>query len=601
MAEYQTFGLYLVNDVLPAGYKLHGEVTKKVLLSTMSKLAKNDPEAYREVVVEMKALGDKIATYDGISVGIEDIEPDYKERDAILAKADARMRTAKTDADKLDALVDAQDAIGDLSMRHKGTMAMMARAGGRGNKGQLMKSVASPVIVADQKGHGIPYMIRNSYAEGLTPGEYWIAANEARQNVITGQLATAEPGSQGKIITNLAANLVIAADDCGTHNGIALPAKSPDIVDRYAADNVEETGLVYNQLVTSEVQQQLLEDGVETVIVRSPMTCELREGVCKQCQGLDERGQRHEIGTNVGIRAAHALSEPLTQLALSAKHGIRLAQRDTGPRGLKAFVQYMEAPKTFPHKATITDQDGVVTAIAPAPQGGFYVTVNDSRKYVPVGLDLLVKKGDRVEAGDALSDGILYPPDVVEHKGLGAGREYLVDAVHNRVFSGSMDRRHLELIMKRHLNYVTIDEEGAEDSDYLPGDVVDYNTLKAAVKDKKLTAVSEDLLGEYIGADVLHHTVGTRITAAVLGDLRRAGIKQVWVSPKPPKFTPVIAPMSRVPLYNPDWMQRLNHRLLKDSLLNAAHYGQSSSLHSLNPMPAYAYGAEFGSRPGPGY
>jgi len=600
MSDYQTFGMYLVNDILPDGYKLEGEVTKKVLLRKMAKLAKDRPEEYGYVIQDMKALGDKIATYDGISVGLEDIEPDYAARDKILAKADKAIDKAKSTDEKLEIMVNAQQEVGELAMRHPGSMAMMARAGGRGNKGQLMKSVASPVIVADQKGRGVPYLIRNSYAEGLTPGEYWIAANEARQNVITGQLATAEPGAQGKILTNLTSDLVITADDCGTTNGVSLPVKSPELVDRYTANN-RGVKIEYNTLVTSSVQQRLLEDGVRRLIVRSPMTCTLREGVCKHCQGLDEKGNLHEEGTNVGIRAAHALSEPLTQLALSAKHGLRLAKKDAGPTGLKAFVQYMEAPKTFPHKAAIAREDGVVGEITKAPQGGYYVHVGKYKEYVPVGLDLLVKSGDRVEAGDALSEGILYPPDVVEHKGIGAGREYLVNSLHQNVFSGNMDRRHLELLAKKHLNYVKIDEDADDDAHYLPGEVVDYNKFKETIKAKTTKKVGADILGDYLASDVLHFTVGTRVTSRVIAALERNNVDEVDVADRPPKFTAVVAPMSRVPLHNPDWMQRLNHRLLKDSLLRAAHFGQESSLHSLNPMPAYAYGAEFGVGRGPGY
>jgi DNA-directed RNA polymerase subunit beta' len=600
MSEYQTFGMFLVNDIMPDGYKMEGEVTKKVLLRRMAQLAKKEPDEYKDVIQEMKALGDRIATYDGISVGLEDIEPEYEERDAILNKADKALLKAKNVDERLDILVQAQEDVGDLAMRHKGTMAMMARAGGRGNKGQLMKSVASPVIVADQKGRGVPYLIRNSYAEGLTPGEYWIAANEARQNVITGQLATAEPGAQGKILTNLSSNLVIASEDCKTKNGISLPVKSPDILDRFAAVN-KGVDLEYNTLLTTQVQQELLEDKISRIIVRSPMTCILREGVCKQCQGLDEKGNLHEEGTNVGIRAAHALSEPLTQLALSAKHGLRLAKRDTGPRGLQALIQYMESPKTFPHKAAIARMDGVIDRIIKAPQGGHYIHLGKFREYVPVGLDLKVKVGDRVEAGDALSDGILYPPDVVAHKGIGAGRDYLVNSVHERVFDKNMDRRHLELVMKRHLNHVKIDENEENDPSYLPGEVVDYNRFKETLRTKEEMPVGGSLLGEYLADDVLHYTAGTRVNSSVLADLTRNHIETVPVTDKEPKHTPVVAPMSRVPLYNPDWMQRLNHRLIKDSLLTAAHFGQESSVHSLNPMPAYAYGAEFGQGKGPGY
>jgi hypothetical protein len=310
------------------------------------------------------------------------------------------------------------------------------------------------------------------------------------------------------------------------------------------------------------------------------------------------------MGTNVGMRAAQALSEPLTQFSLNAKHAVRTAtSKDTVLGGLSGFRQLTDIPQSFFNKATLASHDGKITNVVVAPQGGHYVHVNEQSHYVPPALRVAVKRGARVEAGDRLSTGIPKPDEVVQHKGLGAGRQYLADALYD-VYSESginLDKRHLELLAKTDLNNVRIMDVDSGDLGVMRGDIVDYNRFRAAIAEQSAMRPLEDAQGELLGNNVLHHTVGTRITPALIAEFKRKGVKQVPVAPRVPRHEMIMKPIARTPLMNPDVLARLAHRNLKQSLLEGAAFGDRSDIHGTHPIPAFVFGAEFGTGPGGRY
>jgi hypothetical protein len=294
------------------------------------------------------------------------------------------------------------------------------------------------------------------------------------------------------------------------------------------------------------------------------------------------------------------MSEPLTQFSLNAKHGGRI---DTGqdrgkrPEGIKGVRQMLEIPRSFMHKATLAEHDGQVARIDGAPQGGRYVWVGETRHYVPPNLEVTAHVGQKVEAGDQLSDGVPKPDEVVRHKGLGEGRRYLVDALH-AIYKGAgadIDKRHVETLAKSVLNHVYVaDTSDEHDHALLKGDVVDYNRLQAELAKGARELPVDEAIGETLAQNALHFTAGTRVTPTVRDALRRQAITHVRVAPQAPLLEPLMRPASRTPLLNPDWMARLAHRYLSESLLAGAHRGDQSELHGYSPIPAYAAGSEFG-------
>ena len=254
-----------------------------------------------------------------------------------------------------------QSKLRDITSTHPGDMGMMARSGSRGNMNQLMKMVSSPGIVGDYDGAPIPFLIERGYSEGLSPAEAWIAGDESRSQVIKGQLGTAEPGEMQKVLASVMSEQVIASDDCKTTNGIMLEADDPSVEGRYSTSG---------SLIDGRQAATISRAG-KPIRVRSPMTCDLESGVCQKCMGYSNKGTNFKIGMNVGIRSAQSLSEPLTQMALSSKHGVSLVEGDHNkPKGLAAFKQFVEVPKNFFQRAPISEISGKVNSVSIAPQGG---------------------------------------------------------------------------------------------------------------------------------------------------------------------------------------------------------------------------------------
>ena len=587
-----TVGHLLINAALPDTHQISGPVTNKFLHDHVVDLARSDPQKYVRTVTDLKRRGDEIATLEGISVGLDDIRPDYAARDAIVKPAVAALRKATSTGEKERVITEAQSRMLAYTKTHPGSMTHMALSGARGNPAQLMKIVGTPLATTHPREGLVPRVLERSYSEGLSPADYWLTGPEVRANEVAARISVSEPGEMAKVlVANMISN-VVTTHDCGTHAGVRLSLSDTHVLDRYAQDN---KGVPRNTLVTPRLVQSLKAQGTTDLYVRSPMTCGASRGVCQMCQGHNEKGQPQPIGMTVGVRAAQAMAEPLTQIALSSRHGTLTVKMTTkSPTGLKGVRQFLEIPKAFRHEAALAPVTGQVTAVERAPQGGHYIRVGTSKLYADPELELRVRVGDHVEAGDALTDGVPHPAKVVEHKGLGAGREYFVNALH-KVYKDegvNLDRRHLELLAKSEINHVRLGEVDPRHPELLKGDVVNYNTFRDAYATDAHPVPTERAVGMRLGKEVLHHTVGTPVTESLARELRARGVGEVHVARGMPAVEFVMKPFTMNPLLDKDWMARLAHRYLKSTLQDAAHTGDEADLHSTHPVPAWAFGAE---------
>jgi DNA-directed RNA polymerase subunit beta' len=587
-----TLGRTLVNDLLPDEYKVSGTLTKKTFYKMLDTMSHNQPDVYVRVVPELKRLGDSLATTEGLSVGLDDIEPDYKARNAALKPFATKFDAAKTDAARQQIAEDAHGKMMDSTMKHRGSMTMQVASGARGKPIQYNSIVSTPTYARDGKGSTEPWLIRRSYSEGLTPADNWVAGSEAILNTISSSTAVSEPGELAKVLVSNMSDIVITEDDCGTTNGVFVDALSSNALDRFLAKDVG--AFKRNTLVTS-IMQPRLGKLTARVLVRSPMTCEAGDGVCQKCQGLNEKGSIHDIGTNVGVRAAQAMAEPLTQFALSAKHGVRTLKDDRiKVKGIQGFRQIIESPQQFINKATLAQLNGTVERITVAPQGGHYVVIGGQQHYVTPNLDVIVQVGAHVQAGDAVSQGIPKPDEVVRLKGLGTGRQYMVDTLSGlyKDQGRELDQRHFELLAKGELNYVRVMKDPSRN--FIPGDVVSYNVLRNELKKGTKVMPLAEAEGETLGKAYFHFYTGTRVTPEITAYLKQQGIKEVVIAPRAPEVEFVMKPATRAPLLHPDWMARLAHRNLKTTVMQATHFGESSDIHGTHPVPAYITGVEFG-------
>lgn len=596
----QTLGLYLLNSALPKGHAFEGTVDNKNLQKTLAKLAKEDPQAYVKSVQEIKRLGDEFSTVEGVSVGLDDIAPDYASRDKILKPAMQKIKGIKDPTARTDLLIETQGKLRELAGKNQGDLGLMSRSGGRGNVTQLMKTVSGPVAVTDVNGSVVPWLIGRSYSEGLKPSEAWVAGSEARRSVIEGKTEVVEPGEVGKLMTQTMIDQVVTQPDCGTTNGILVPVTdTSDLMDRFLAKDSH--GFKRNTLIDSKVANALKAKGGD-VVVRSPLTCSFHAGgICQKCAGLDEHGQEHSTGVNIGVRAAQSLSEPLTQFSLSSKHATRLAKgKSTELEGIDAVKSLLEVPKSFLHAATLATVDGKVDSITAAPQGGHYIHISKTEHYVPPDLGITVAKGDNVEAGDMLSEGTPRPDQVVELRGLGVGRKYLVDKLHDvyKKAGVDIDKRHLELLARAAVTHVEVQDDPT--GEFVRGDTVPFSQMRSRLSHGAESVSLDKAHGKVLAEDYLQYSAGTKVTPKVEAALR-PHLSEVKVAVEPPSFKFIQPPIAQAPLLREDWLARLGHRYLKGTIQEGAQQGQAAEIHGIHPIPGLIVGTDFGRGPGGAY
>lgn len=222
----------------------------------------------------------------------------------------------------------------------------------------------------------------------------------------------------------------------------------------------------------------------------------------------------------------------------------------------------------------------------------------DDQVYVPGSLEPSVKVGDMLEAGDAVSTGMVSPADVVEHKGVGEGRRYFMNRF-TQVFRDSgygVNRRNVEVLSRALVNNVRVDREDSEGSG-LPGDIMRYGAWAAGYAPRAGYAVEKAdkaALGHYLEQPALHYTIGTRITPSVVKSLQKHGVTSVTTHRDPPGVVPQMVSVIDSPSYSGNWMARLGTSYLKERLLEDAQVGSTAQHHSTNPTPAMARGVELG-------
>lgn len=615
-----TIGKILVNDALPPELRDHTRVlTSGETDKLLAAIGKDHPDKYRAVSQALMKLGAEASFTEGTTLSLSDMLPPVEKDRADLVKH-VRQQTAKimaakdmTDDQKQEALTTVfskvqkflVDATFERSSAAQNPFALQVLSKARGNPQQLAALMTTPGIYTDAEDRIIPIFVERSYAEGLRPHEYWAGTYGARKGVVSTKFATRDAGYLGKQFTQSALRTIVTDDDCETASGIPVATEDTDSIGavlarqagRYPAGTV----------VSKEVLADIGKSGAEQIMVRSPLTCGMGQGVCRKCVGLRENGAFPKLGDHVGINAASALAERIAQGSLNVKHSGGMAKGDGADQvyaGFDVIEQLFQTPKTFPHRAAVASRDGRVDRIEEAPQGGWNVYVDDEVNYVLPETKLLVKAGDKVEAGDQLSSGLMNPREVVQYKGIGEGRRYFTERA-TQAFRDSgyaVNRRNMEVLTRGLIDHATVtDPEGA--GDYLPGDVMSYNAVAANYRPRQTAQLRDvnDAVGGYLEQPVMHYTIGTRVTKKVAKDLAKFGHTRVTTDDKPPGFEPYMVGLRAVPQYEPDWMAQLGSSYLKANLLDQVHHGGESHIHGLNPIPGMAKGTEFGSNKTVGY
>ena len=508
-----TVGRCLFNQVLPEGLRFVNEVVdRKPLAKLVSKsIRMYGMERSANMLDGIKDLGFEYATKAGSTIAIEDIAVP-KEKPEFLAEADKQVAEVESQyqmgfltaderyekvisiwRDTTDKVTEAMDRAFD----ERNPVMMMVKSGARGNKQQIAQLGGMRGIVVDPSGRMVEQPVRSNFREGLTVLEYFTSTHGQRKGLVDTALRTADSGYLTRRLVDVAQDVIVREEDCGTEAGVTVREIRIDgelieslydrIVGRFAAKDVvnPETGEVLcaaQELIDEEKATAIVNAGIKEVEIRSVLTCETRHGVCVKCYGRNlATGDLVEVGEAVGIVAAQSIGEPGTQLTLRTFHLGGVAGEDI-TQGLPRVEELFEARKPK-GQAAIAEISGIVEIVEgdkkreikiTSPEGDESVTV------VPFGALIKVTSGQKVEAGDPLTEGSINPHDLLRVEGVRAVEEYLLAEVQRvyRLQGIDIADKHIEIIVRQMMRKIKVDEPG--DTDLLPGGIVDIHEFADA-------------------------------------------------------------------------------------------------------------------------
>ena len=517
-----SLGRALFNEALPFGFPfVNAPVIKfdvRLLIETIiERYPRSDVAASLDGI---KDLGFRFATKAGLTIGLDDVRtPENKAE--ILAEYEERAEKVQnlfakgvvTDDERRQELIEiwteATEKVTDAmkaSLRSEqfNSLDMMVGSGARGNMMQVRQIAGMRGLVANPKGDIIPRPIISNFREGLSVLEYFISTHGARKGLADTALRTADSGYLTRRLVDVSQEVIVLEEDCETDRGIVIRIVDERgekirnlrsrVFGRALADDLKEgRSLVATEddeklragtvIGTKELQAIQLAD-VESLRVRSPLTCDTRSGVCQACYGLSlATGRLVETAEAVGIMAAQSIGEPGTQLTMRTFHTGGVAGEDI-THGLPRVVELFEA-RTPKGKAVISELAGKVTHIDDDEGRRLVVTGGDEEAVYGISrfAKLRVANGQEVEAGAQLTEGPLDPKEVLEVRGVRATQQYLVDQVQEVYRSQGVEihDKHIEMIVRQMLRRVRV--VSPNDSDFLPAALIDDQTFRDTNKE----------------------------------------------------------------------------------------------------------------------
>lgn len=406
--------------------------------------------------------------------------------------------------------------------------------------------------------------------------------------------------SNSKRLNNMSHRLLVTAHDAPNdpEHVRGMPGEIDDPDNEGALLSQPAGGYARNTVLTRQVIADLKRQGVKEALLRSPLVGGPADGgVYGRDVGVRERGRISPIGDYVGLAASQSISEPLTQMLISSKHSGGVAGSTKGQQGFPVIDRMFSIPSEYAGGAVHAQADGLVTAIEPAPQGGHYITAGGEKHYALPDQEITVKAGDKVEAGDTLTDGIPNPAEFVPAKGIGEGRRMFMKAFMDtaRASSFNPNRRNVELVARGYVDSVRFDREVG---DHVPGDVASYTWLENNYTPREGAADMhpKEALGKYLEKPVLHYSIGTKVRPSMLPEFEKWGVQKIHAHAEPPPFSPIMVRSQDIPANDPDFMARMLGSNLEKSLLRGVHRGSIADASGTSYATALSQGIGFGEQ-----
>ena len=460
-----------------------------------------------ELLDDIKELGYTACTLSGLTVGVSDV-PQLYDKQAIVDQAHKQVATVSkqfrrgliTDEERHNRVIsiwnDAKDEIQQQlvdSFDPKNPISMMSDSGARGNISNFTQLAGMRGLMAAPNGGMMEIPVTSNFREGLSVMEMFMSTHGARKGMTDTALKTANSGYLTRRLVDVAQDVIVREEDCGTDRGMEVSAIKDGnevieplydrLVGRFTQKAVfdPQTGAelaARNVLIDEDLANQIIAAGVTTVNIRTAFTCNTRHGVCQKCYGRNlATGEEVEVGEAVGVVAAQSIGEPGTQLTMRNFHTGGVAGGEDITQGLPRVEEIFEArnPKGL---AYISEVDGIVTTIDENPaEHTREITVEgktDTRTYsVPYTASVAVAEGDTIARGGKLTAGSIDPKQLIKVTDVKTTENYLLTEVQKvyRMQGVDISDKHIEVMVRKMLRKIRVLDPG--DTNILPGSLLD--------------------------------------------------------------------------------------------------------------------------------
>lgn len=515
-----TVGRFLFNDFIPQdlgyvdrkkdNYSLEVDllVNKKVLGEIVDRcFRKHGNTKTAEVLDKIKEYGFHYSTIGAITVSVDDMKvPAEKPRlikkseDQVLDYENKYRRGLLTNEERYENVIKiwhkTTEDVTEALMNNLGelnNLYIMSQSGARGSRNQIKQLAGMRGLMANAVGHTVEIPVKANFREGLTVLEFFISSTGARKGLADTALRTADSGYLTRRLADVSQDVIIREYDCHTDIGLLVEAFKDKkevienlyerLVGRYTFEDVvhPKTGEVIvakDVMISEDAAEEIVTCGIESVLIRSILTCKTKSGLCTKCYGRNlANGKLVNIGEAVGFIAAQSIGEPGTQLTMRTFHTGGIAAAVDITQGLPRIEELFEARKPK-GQAIITEIAGTVSINETPKKREVIVTDDESKEsktyVIPYGAIIDVQNGDAVEKGERITTGSINPHDILKVNGILALEEYILQEVQRtyRMQGVDINDKHVEVIIRQMLGKVKIESEG--DTEFLPGSLVGF-------------------------------------------------------------------------------------------------------------------------------
>ncbi len=554
-------GRLIFNVSLPQSYPF---VNKQIDNKGLKALVRDIIEKYSgqesiDMLDRVKTMGFEYATLAGISWGMDDLIVPKEKEQMIL---DAEKEVEKIEAHYEKGLLSQEEkssqkiliwqevktkleALIKTTLPADGPVLSIINAGARATWSQPVQMAGMKGLVNNPAGEIIELPVKSSFAEGFNVLEYFISTHGARKGTADTALRTSSAGYLTRRLIDVAHDVITFEEDCGDKKGMVVYKKDADdieqdftfkLVGRICLEDIvskedkkeipmikssrihDEVGTIVKkgEIINWQQAGQINKEGIERVIIRSPLSCKSTKGVCQKCYGWDlSRNNLVKLGEAVGVVAAQAIGEPGTQLTLRTHHLGGVAGAGDITQGLPRIEEIFEA-RTPKGEAVISLTDGkvikideekrVITIQPDSKEGSSSAKASDGQgkkdlpiEYkIPGKIAMLVSVGDSIKESQPLCQGSLELKKLYKASGLEEAQKYILKEVQRIYASQGVDihDKHIEVIVQKMFSRIRIKEEG--DSEWIKGEIIEWSIFQEEVERLKKAKKSPPL-----GAQIL--------------------------------------------------------------------------------------------------